>query len=111
MLLRHLPPESAYGTALRESLTDEQLDELSAAADGKHGPWSHTDHLLAAVVDSLERLAWIQVARAGVKNHAMPQPVSRPGLHRSPTKPVDDRATAYLEAIRQRHRDEAVDDG
>jgi hypothetical protein len=106
VLLRHLPPESAYATATRESLTDEQLAEATEQHAGKHGPWARQDYLLAGVLDALHQLIWVQVSKSGVKNLPPPKPLPRPGL--SAASRVDPKAIAHLEELRERHRREAV---
>lgn len=107
-LLNHLPPESAYRTARRDAYTDEQLVAMTDPS-GKHGPWSHTDLLLAAVFDAVQALAHIQVARGGVKQDP-PEPLRRPGVV-TRRREVNPQAVAYLDRIRQRHAEQVKEAG
>lgn len=50
MYLDGLPSDSLTRTAQRNEYSDDELAEF-AAEDHEHGPWSHTDLLLAAVWD------------------------------------------------------------
>lgn len=81
-LVDHLPPESACKTAAREELTPAELAALPAPAG--HGPWSHSEQLLAAIVD---KLGWVvyglyhsQGGRPG-----KPKPIPRPGVGKTAT--------------------------
>lgn len=102
--MEHLPPESAFKTALRNQYTDEQL---AAAADQStgHGPWSRAEMLLAAVFDALQVLTHVQVSRAGVSSDP-PTPLSRPGVVDAAKKPVSPQALAYLQRIRDQHAEQ-----
>jgi hypothetical protein len=47
---------------------------------GNHaGAWTMEAHLLASVVDALNQLTWVQVAKASKKKPKRPQPLRRPG--------------------------------
>lgn len=99
MLLRHLPPESATKTALRESMTPEEADALPSS-DG-HGPWSTAELLLAAVVDALGVLAWQQSQIHGGSKNPPPEPLRRPGTTpRKSTTAISPAARAYLQRLR-----------
>lgn len=83
-MLKHLPPESAYLTAFRESLTVEERAKLPKPTG--HGPWSNAELLLANVVDGLNWLAWQQAAinrKKGASPPPKPEPVPRPGVKSS----------------------------
>jgi hypothetical protein len=101
VLLAHLPLEAATQTLRLAELSDEDYAEL-ASPGHRHGPWSHTDLLLAAVADAIERLTFVQLSRAGTKPK-QPQPIPRPGV-RSNVRPINPAARAYLERIREQHR-------
>ncbi|TAK89384.1 MAG: hypothetical protein EPO06_12035 [Burkholderiaceae bacterium] len=104
-LIDRLPPEGHYKTAVRDSLSDAQLGEAIAAnrATPGHGPWSHTDLLIAALIDSVNTLRHAVIAVAGVKAKE-PKPYPRPGVGLA-ERVVDPRGTAMLAARRQRHLD------
>lgn len=76
-LLNHLPPESAYKTALRDRLTSKDFE--SAPDPDGWGPWSRTDELLAVLID---RIGWLQYATLAVAGGkpSEPEPIRRPGV-------------------------------
>jgi hypothetical protein len=102
VLIEHLPPESATKTALRDELADDDLSRLAKLPRRGHGPWSHTELLLAAVHDSVERLIYVQYQRAGAKNVRPPEPMPRPGVG-SNVRAINPGARAYLEQVRARN--------
>lgn len=103
VLVAALPPESLTKTALREALTPEQLAELPEP-DG-HGPWSRTDHLLAALVDRASLLVWQQTQINGGKRTQPPPPLPRPGVEPVEGKRrVSAAGIAYLADLRERRR-------
>jgi hypothetical protein len=104
VLLGHLPLESAVQTIRLAQMSDEDFDDM-ANREHSHGPWSHTDLLLANVADGIERLTHVQLRRAGV-NAKMPDPIPRPGV-RNNVRPINPAARAYLEQLRNRHREGA----
>lgn len=55
MLIDGLPPESLTKTKLRAAYSDVELAAM-AADNTEHGPWSHTDLLLAALWDLIAGL-------------------------------------------------------
>lgn len=97
VILRHLPPESATQTALRENEPD---DAPQVEPEG-FGPWSKAEHLLARVGDAVEHLAWMQ--SDGKKNP--PKPLPRPGVAKPPRKvtAINARALAYLREVERLH--------
>ncbi len=74
-MIEGLAPESLTKTALRNAHTDAELAEF-AGERTEHGPWSHTDLLLADVHDAIERLRFAMGDGKGAK----PQPYPRPGV-------------------------------
>jgi len=102
VLIAHLPPESATKTALRDELGDADVTRLAGARQG-HGPWSHTELLLAAVKDAIERLIYVQYQRAGVKGLKAPEPMPRPGVGRGNVRAINPAAREYLEQVRARN--------
>jgi hypothetical protein len=101
VLIDHLPPESATRTALRDSMTPEQVAALPAREGD--GPWSLADHLLARVGDGIDWLVWAKSDQAAEK----PRPFPRPGVKRDNVRAINPAADAYLANLRQRHREGA----
>lgn len=81
-MLSRLPPESATQTAMRDEHSDEQLAELAKDQSG-HGPWSHTDHLLAGAIDAVNQLSYLMTLVNTPEDKPRPDPpgmVPRPGV-------------------------------
>lgn len=101
-MIDRLPVESALNTEIRDSLTQEELDAL-AAPDGvevRWGPWSHTDQLLARIVDSIAWLRWESVMLQSSGNPPpAPEPVPRPGVPKRSVRRISPEARAYLEHL------------
>ncbi|MBQ1165789.1 hypothetical protein KBZ21_48205, partial [Streptomyces sp. A73] len=51
VLIQHLPPESHPMTALRNSMSDEELEEAADQGEPEKGRWSQTEQLLALLAD------------------------------------------------------------
>lgn len=103
-LIRQLPMESAYKTVLRNMYDDEELAEMSQLNDDvEHGSWSRGDLLAATLIDAIQVLTNVQLARAGVETKPI-EPVRRPGVV-TKTRKQNPQAVAYLEAIRRRHQE------
>lgn len=80
-LIRHLPPESATKTALRNRMTDAEIKQASKQADPSQGQWSHQEMLIASLVDAVRWLIHVTVvANGGKKSSKPPEPVPRPGV-------------------------------
>jgi len=101
VLLDHLPAESALRTAVRDSMTSEEL-AAQPAGDGD-GPWSLTDHLLARVGDGID---WLIYAKSDGKGEK-PRPWPRPGTKSATVSAINPAARAYLENLRRQHREGA----
>lgn len=99
MLLDALPGDSSYKTALMNSYGDEALAEMSQLAPEGHGRWSHTDLLLAHLIDLVGVFAYGK----GVFERA-PEPYRRPGIlpRRRKRNPA---ITAEIERIAREHAD------
>jgi len=95
VILGNLPGDSAYMTAVRESLTDEQL-LAEPVGPIRHGRWSRADFLLARAGDLLAYLIWMQSAGESPP----PDPLPRPGV-KSNVIPINADARAYLERVRE----------
>lgn len=101
VLLNHLPPESAYMTALRESMTPDELAALSAQPGmDRFGSWSQLEMLLARVGDEIAHLIWMQ----SDGKTPPPQPYPRPGVRRTATvSAINPAAEAYLREVERLH--------
>ncbi len=103
-----LPGHSALKAALRDSIGDERLAELSKAGPKEHGQWSHEARRLAAIEDSLNRILW-RVMQATSKDPAkipFPEPVARPGVIAKQRRKLTSQGHAYLQYLRE-HRGQA----
>ncbi len=116
VLIQHLPPESATRTALRESLTAEELAAAAEQTTELYGRWSHLELLMGQLIDAIAMVQWTLVALKSKQPPELPAPFPRPGVKRRPAKgrmptgPIKD----YLEAMRAEHRrlvEKGGDDG
>jgi hypothetical protein len=96
VLVAALPPESATKTAVREALSPAQRATLPQRQG--HGPWSHSELLLAAIVDRLALLLW---QNAGKASAPKPAPVPRPGIEQ-PHRVLSEAGVSYLAERRAR---------
>lgn len=90
VLIKFLPSESAYITAVRDSMTKEELDAIPESDN--YGPWSRAETLLAAIVDLLNHLQWQNQMINKGKNSPSPKhpdPVRRPGVDKKPGLPIE----------------------
>jgi hypothetical protein len=100
VLLRGLPIESEYKTAVRNT-TD--LSDLPAPEPGIYGPWSQADMLLARMGDLLSHWLWMN-ADAEKRPATPPPPYPRPGVDdASNVRAISLEAAAYLEYVREHH--------
>lgn len=84
-------------------MTNEELAELSRELPtGKYGPWSRTDHLLAAVLDRLGALH-AAVYRAQGAKVDYPDPWPRPGIKAERRRHLTPQAAEYLQRLRDEH--------
>ena len=80
-LVRHLPPESATKTALRNRMGDAEMATASKTADPSKGQWSQTEMLIASLIDAVRWLVHITVVANGGKGKSKPpEPIPRPGV-------------------------------
>jgi hypothetical protein len=70
-------------TAVRIEAGEESL---SGNADPADAPWSHTDMLLAAVVDAIHSLQWTYISAHSKRPAKQPDPLRRPGAGSAPEK-------------------------
>lgn len=79
-LVEQLPPESRTKTAMRDASDPYELAELAGAGGGTGwGPWSHTDHLIAAVGERVDQLI-VTLVRCHDGKPDPPAPWRRPGV-------------------------------
>lgn len=98
VLIRHLPPESATKTALRNAAPIAQLQQV--AAEVEYGAWSQTDMLLADLIDIAAWLRWSKTKDAE-SNKNPPKPYPRPGVNRRPANaPLNSKVINLLEFVR-----------
>jgi len=106
IILDHLPPESAFRTAIRDRTPPEQLVAAGEVEEGEqaagHGPWSQTDHLLALLFDQIGELTYVTRALKGDKKAKPPKPLPRPGVgDQGKPKPINREAVEFLARIRE----------
>lgn len=90
--------ESATQTARLAATSDAEFAE-AAQRQHAHGPWSHTDLLLAMTVDAIERLIYVQIRKAG-QDVTPPKPIPRPGVQTAKVRALNPAGVAYLNALR-----------
>ncbi|MEU3355277.1 hypothetical protein [Streptomyces sp. NPDC037389] len=93
-------------TALRNGAPAGALDEQTARSDPATGRWSQADMLLAQLIDAVRQLSHCYVMAntdsKARKKITPPEPVARPGIHRTPGKPPRGRMSgAAAEALWQ----------
>jgi hypothetical protein len=82
VLIQNLPPESATMTAIRNSMSDEELDAQSDAGEPEKGRWSQTEQLLALLADRVAQLQYTLICVNTEKKSQrpeVPEPIRRPG--------------------------------
>lgn len=90
VFIQHLPPESHTMTALRNSLTDEELAEQADKGEPDKGRWSQTEQLIAVVADRVAELTYAYAcahAQSKSKRPKAPEPIRRPGAKAAKPKP------------------------
>lgn len=80
VLLRHLPPESALNTAIRNDASESELARNSAQADPARGRWSATESMLASILDAIRMGNWAYVQVHSEQSVPKPEPIRRPGV-------------------------------
>lgn len=99
VLIQHLPPESATMTALRNGLTDEELDQQARDGKPEEGAWSMTDQLLAGAIDALREIQYTLVLAnldKKARKPRRPEPIRRPGVSRKQRQPMSEAAAEKL---------------
>ena len=97
VILRHLPVDSAYFTAVRNAVDPE---EMTPPTPGVFGPWSQGDMLLARIGDYLHDWLWMNADPQS--RGSRPKPYPRPGTE-SNVHAISDEALAFLE-YKRAHR-------
>lgn len=98
VLLRHLPPESAFKTALRnEATVDEDAEPDPEAAI--RAQWSRVELLLAGISDGIAVLAYQQSQIHGSSKSSPPAQIPRPGVRiaKAGVRQLPTEARAYLQ--------------
>lgn len=67
-------------TAVRDTLTPQQLASLASRPRAGHGAWSHTDLLLALLADLVAENTWAFAAVNSKRVPKRPKPIPRPGV-------------------------------
>lgn len=91
VLIQHLPPESATKTALRNTLSEEELADQADRGRPEEARWSQQDQLLAAAVDALRRVEYVLICAHSdgkSKRPTPPEPIARPGAKTRRPKPT-----------------------
>ena len=90
VLIQHLPPESATMTALRNSLSAEEMDEQAEGGRPEDGRWSQLEQLVAVVADRIARVEYVLRCVNTEKKKdfpSPPEPIRRPGAAPRRAKP------------------------
>lgn len=98
-LLDQLPGESAYKTAVLDSLSDEELAKLGEQPREGRGRWSHSALLQADEIDALRQIAYILIKVNGGAAKP-PQPYPRPGVQAKRRRALSEEGRAYLQRLR-----------
>jgi hypothetical protein len=99
VLLKHLPPESAVNTAIRNRTPEDVLSESDH--DPATGKWSTVETLLAVLIDEMRIWQWIYVQAHTDKKLPRPDPIRRPGVASRPKRRL---ALATVQAMDPRLR-------
>ncbi|HET6634660.1 MAG TPA: hypothetical protein VFH77_06495 [Streptomyces sp.] len=77
-------------TALRNGMTDEELEAHADGGEPEKGRWSQTEMLLAGLDDRLARVAHVLICANSEKSKHPPdpEPMRRPGAAPRKKKPV-----------------------
>jgi hypothetical protein len=95
VMVRHLPPESATKTALRNGMTEAEYRQASQGGDPSQGQWSHTDMLLASLIDAVRRTEYVMIRVNGGKGKP-PEPFPRPGASSRPRRRISEKQAEFL---------------
>ncbi|MER7053493.1 hypothetical protein [Streptomyces sp. NPDC000351] len=82
MFIEHLPPESHTMTALRNGMSQAELDAQADKGEPEKGRWSQLEQLVASNTDAIRRLEWVLICvnvDKKSKRPDPPEPMRRPG--------------------------------
>ncbi|MET9126899.1 hypothetical protein [Streptomyces sp. NPDC004528] len=77
--IEHLPPESATKTAIRNSISDVEMERATGDHRPDKAPWSGIEILLAGLKDEVTLSRYVAIAAAG-GNPPEFTPTPRPGI-------------------------------
>jgi hypothetical protein len=100
VLIQHLPPESSTWTALRNSMSDEELAAQADKGEPEKGRWSQQEQLLALVADRVADVSFVLRAvntESKAKKPRPPEPIRRPGA--KPLRPKQVMSEAQAEHL------------
>lgn len=80
VLLRHLPPEGALNTAMRNEMTEREIE--GSSIDPTKGRWSAVEMMLATLIDEVRMGTWALIQINSEKRVPRPEPIQRPGMSR-----------------------------
>jgi hypothetical protein len=100
-LIRHLPPESATKTALRNELSDAEIKRYAQQGDPSQGQWSHLEMLVASLLDAVRHLQ-VTVIRVNGGKAKLPDPTPRPGVRPRGRKRPANLSQGQLDALFRR---------
>lgn len=81
VLVRHLPPESATVTAIRNTITPEIAEQQAQNSNPEQGPWSFMEMLLASLIDEIRNYKWMYLSAHSERDPGPPpEPMPRPGV-------------------------------
>lgn len=103
VLIDGLPGESLTKTAIRDQVPDDQLAKWAEQPRTGHGPWSHADLLIAALIDRVELLRRDTITLHGAKPPGEFQPVRRPGMPSQRKRALTPEGLSYLRRLREAH--------
>lgn len=83
VLIQRLPPESATWTALRNSMSPDELARHADKGEPEKAPWSQLEQLVALVADRVAHLEWalwsVHIDKKSQRPDE-PEPIRRPGI-------------------------------
>jgi hypothetical protein len=80
VIYRHLPPESATMTALRNATPATVLERHVEDVDPATGRWSQSQMLAASQLDTLRLILHVLLTVNGARPGDAPKPTARPGV-------------------------------
>jgi hypothetical protein len=90
VIIQGLPPESRTMTALRNSMSEEELAEQADRGEPEKGRWSQLEQLVAGLADAVRRLEYVTVlanSDSKTRRPDPPEPIRRPGAKPRKARP------------------------